>query len=599
MRKVLSFDLNKNYLRKFGTIELGLGALGFASSSFLPLPPFVALGTGLLAAGMGGWHLCEWFETRKKKESLNDGNVWSTNSFALAEYRKSQGAGPDDLLLGKGFTFTRKHLAYYEQIKNDITFKADTSHRNKEGGKHYIHNLGKDEEEPKIFNCKEHTIIAGEPGSGKSVLLDGIINQLIMDGEAVVIFDMKGDMDLINGVRQSCCDASRPYDFNMLSLAHPKKSFTFDPLTNALKSSDGANRITSIMGMSKDGKSFQDFCWNVLNIIGEAILYAGLKLNIANYHKYSLLKMDELLHQARIIVNETDDQNQRQALRHSIERLELLSEHPYEHYSKMITSLEPILSALAVGEVGALLSPDKPDLTWEDIVKSKKVVYFYIPSMIDDHTSSATGKLLLQDMISYLGQVNAYENKKHRLKLICDEFYSLVFKNFSDLINKGRGAGLQVFLGMQTSSDIEAQLDRALAEVFLGSLINTIYLRISEKNLAQKYCDKLPEVEYDTIQDMQSVSATPTSGATLHNTSTNRRLQTTQQTLVTPEMIMGLPMGQAFVYNKGMDPTKITIPLVKKQNTFKYFQEVLNKEFSLKGNEYLADIDYMMANHHI
>jgi conjugal transfer pilus assembly protein TraD len=600
MDNIVSYDLHKKYYLKNGVYELALGGAAVASAVSLPFPSTLAIASSALPFAFGIRFILKYIDTSDQRKQLNEGNFFNVRLADIQSFRNEalskkktvsekvlQQKREDNYYVGSGFTFTPRHMAIYEKIKNDHRFHTKGGFENVAGGLPFIHNLGKAEETPQLLNLKEHTLVAGESGSGKTVFLKQIGAQMIMDGEAVVIIDPKGDRGLLNAVYDLCRKCGRQRDFRFFSLAHPGNSIAFDPMGNSMKSNDAANRITSIMGLEGQGKTFQDFCWNVLNSVCESLINANKKLNLKNIHKYSLVRMKELFGENAEYLSSLTDEQQRKALNDSQMRLNIHVQHPGEHFSKMITSLEPVLTSLATGEAGQLLNPEEKGLSWAEIVNEKRVVYFNLSSLIDSYTPSSVSKLIVQDLISYLGQILAYDKPK-RVKLICDEFYSLVYKGFGDALNKSREAGLQAFLGLQTDADIAAQLDRDMVDVMLGNVPNKVYMRISIEELAKGFTKGLSEVDYIKVTKMRSTNSTPNEKGLFFRSGSTERLETVKQTVVTPEMIKSLPQGQAFIYNKGMQPIKVAIPMIADDLESDFFKEVLNRTFAISDDE-LAD----------
>jgi conjugal transfer pilus assembly protein TraD len=620
MSNVVGYNLNKGYLAKYGILELALAGAGVAMIPALPTPAYLSAASATVAGSLGVKHLLLFVRNRRERERLNMGVFFSVAPGQVTRFRERavqrgndnpSGALADYYYLGNGFPWTPRHMALYEILKNNHEFidfsnrlfaeegrpralskeLLDTlAQRKQAGGRPYIHNIGLEEAGPQVLHLKEHTLVAGESGSGKTVLLNLLSAQFIRDGEALCIIDPKGDKDLLNSVYSQCVDAGREEDFLFFSISHPGKSISFDPMANSLRSGDAANRITSILEVGGT-KAFVDFCQDVLNTVAEALINVNLPVNLKNLFKYSLLDAAELLKMCRITLKRITDPTQRMALEEAIPRLELLVNHPGEHFSKMITSLKPPLTALATGEVGMLLNPSSGGYTWESVIKGKKVIYFNLASMVDNFTASAASKLIVQDLISYIGQMYAYDKAISPIKLICDEFYSIAYKGFGDALNKSRAAGLQAFLGLQTDSDIAAQLDRDMVDVMLGNLPNKIYLRIGQQHLAEKFTMLFPEANLAEIQKMRSTSATPTDDEIMFRSSTAERVQLKAQTIVTPEMVMGLPQGQAFVYNKG-GAYQVAIPRLHVAHRVNYFDDVLNKDFSLSVGQRVAVADH-------
>lgn len=644
--KINIFDLNKTYLKKYGSIEMGVAALSMAAPLVTPTPSHLSVLTGLVAGRYGYKHLREWWDARDFKERLNDQNYFTVSRNEVSDIRQitaervavkrliekvkkddkrskfekkllikrlekrfmlgkkweariqkiAKAVYTNNYYLGDGFTWTAQKMSIYEQIKNDPTFESADDADNDPGGKPFIHNLGRLDNVNKVFNMQAHTLIAGETRVGKTVLLNLLTSQFIHDGEAVCIIDPKGDSDLLDSVYNECIAAGREDDFQLISLGHPGKSMGFDPLGNSMGPNDAADRVSLIMGQAGKKDNFTAFCWNTLATIGAVFFNSGIPHTLVNYLKYSSDgdALKALYDRASLIRNEIRDNKRLIALDKSLDQLLTLVNHPGEHFSKMIGTLKPVLTALATGEAEKLFSPTTDDGTvtsWEKVIKGKKVIYFNLSSMLQTTVSENVSKLVVQDLISYIGQIYAYEKKANKIKLICDEFYSIAYSGFGDALNKSGGAGLQAILGLQTDKDIAVQMDDNMVDVILGNLPNKIYLRTSRKELAERFTNTTDEVDYVQIQKQRSTNATPTQAETAFSSGVGERTETRQQTVVTPDMVMSLPKGQAFVYNQGMPLAKVCIPLVEKVSAFSYFEEILNPEFKMDADDYLAPAD--------
>lgn len=594
---VSGYRLNKDYLLKGALFQYGLTAAGLAASATGLASPDCCLASMLLTGTLGTANILDHSAARKGAKALNNSNFFDITPFQIMQIRNaSVGKGRtifDNYYLGKGFVFDKECMAMHEELKNDPKFASLSGVDNPAGGFPYLHNIGLHKEEPIVLNMKEHTLIAGESGAGKTVLLRNIIAQFVSDGEAVCIIDPKGDRDLLNAVYLLCLAYDREDDFLFFSPAHPGKSISFNPFASLLQSNDGASRIVSTMGGGEKSKPFNDYCWNVLNTVIKGLLAGKMNVSFANIKEYcSIMGLRELSSNLMHIHQDFSFSNDEKAfLEDAISDLRRLSESDPKHFSQMSSGLNPILAALATGETGRLLNNPRPDTTWGDIIKKKRVIYFNLSSLIDEYTASALSKLIVQDLISYIGQIYAFEKKEQRIKLVCDEFYSIAYKGFGDALNKGRQAGLQAVLGLQTDKDLAVQLGTDMSDVIQGNLPNKIYMRVSVDTLAKKFADMTQEVDHTTIAKIRSINAAPNDSSLLFKSGSAERQETKRQTLVTSEMIKGLPQGQAFVYNKGMAPYKIAIPMLNVGEGVNYFNDVINNAFKFHTDGRTSHID--------
>jgi len=76
------------------------------------------------------------------------------------------------------------------------------------------------------------TLIVGTTGACKTRASDLLVTQAELPGEAVIIIDPKGDMDLMASAKRACQSAQRPDRFFYFHPAYPEDNVRLDPLHN-------------------------------------------------------------------------------------------------------------------------------------------------------------------------------------------------------------------------------------------------------------------------------------------------------------------------------------------------------------------------------
>jgi conjugal transfer pilus assembly protein TraD len=295
-------------------------------------------------------------------------------------------------------------------------------------------------------------------------------------------------------------------------------------------------------------------------------------ITLEKLQRYSMDDINELVEKCKEIVPQLPRDIQEFA-QNSLERLEGQASHPKEHYQKMITSLGPVLTSLNTGDVAPLLnaSPEK-SINWRDVFENNKVVYFELSSMLRQEVSNNVGKMIVQDLLYFIGELYAFDKSKKNMNLFVDEFYSVMFRGYIDMLNKSRGAGLRMFLGMQTTADIANALgdgqDSYVKQV-LGNVANKFYLRVPEKELAQEFCDLFGTTYISQVDEAHIESSKSGTPAELFGTNTSQRKSHVEANIVSPDMLMHLPIGQAFAFMSARDPYKLRLPLIERPESQK------------------------------
>jgi len=588
------FNFEAQYLLNTALAEYSLACgWGYLASFWLPFLIWSSI-AGMMGA-VATLRLYQYLAARNKIHALNKSNYYSVTSDEL---KQTLSSNPDKILLGKGYIWENKHIQAYQDILSLPDRSKIINPELEAGGYEFLHNLGRTEEKDVIVPRDElqHTLIAGTTRVGKTRLLELLAYQLTYAEEPIIIVDPKGDPELLNSVYDACVDCGIEDQFEYFSLAHTSRSAKFNPLTNYGGASDIADRIASILPTGGNSEPFVKFAWQVIETISSVLIATNQQITLEKLQKYSFGGMQDLVDEGREKIKDLP-QEARPYAKKCIDNLEIQAKHPKDHYQKMITSLGPILSSLNSGDAGILLNADvEESLQWRKIIEGKKVVYFYLASMLKGEVANNTGKMIVQDLLYYIGEVYAFSSERKRVNLMVDEFFNVVFPGYVDILNKAGGAGLRVFLSMQTTSDIVSSTSMSMAKQILGNINNKIYLRVPEKELAEEFCSLFGKTNVYKRSQTRQVASDAKSDSELFRSGLSEQNTLEDVDLIGPEMIMHLPKGQAFAYSQARDPYKVRIPLLDKdsikQNRFAERLNDFGVDISdIQGGPSLADVD--------
>ena len=464
-----------------------------------------------------------------------------------------------------------------------------------------------------------HTVVYGTTRVGKTRLAELLITQDIRRGEVTVVFDPKGDADLLKRVWAEAHRAGRGDQLYVFHLGWPDISARYNAIGRFGRVSEVASRIAGQLSGEGASAAFREFAWRFVNIIARALVALGERPdytlimryvnNIADlYIRYAdkvLEKMPALKTQIENnlkILGEEDVprnmQGQPDAIRIWSIEVALSSEEGKQlydpildglrsavrydrtYFDKIVASLLPLLEKLTTGKTSELLSPDYNDMSdtrpifdWEQVIRKKAVVYIGLDALSDGEVASAVGNSMFADLVSVAGHIykhginagipGAKDKKPNPINLHCDEFNELMGDEFIPMINKGGGAGIQVTAYTQTSSDIEARIgSTAKTAQVQGNFNNMIMLRVRENRTAELLTSQLPQVEIynKTLVSGQQDTADVNSDQDF-TSNTQDRVGTVKVPLLEPSDIVSLPKGQAFALIEGGQLWKIRMPL--------------------------------------
>ncbi|MHB8068763.1 MAG: conjugative transfer system coupling protein TraD [Desulfobaccales bacterium] len=476
------------------------------------------------------------------------------------------------LWLGKAFSWSPAAI----QVAWDILKSGNTKLLQLSQG-HWIHGLGKKERDLfiPIELLNGHTLIVGSTRTGKTRLLDLIISQAIIRGEAVIILDPKGDHDLRDNARLACERLGKLDKFKFFHPNFPDKSVRLGPLRNFNRATELASRVGALIPSKTMNDPFKDFGWQVLNAVIQGMVFIGKRPNLINLRQYIEGGVKGLLRQTLVyyydaywnehvgrtnlkdLISRYREDSQKK-FSDAINGLITMHEHNNEHFQKMISSLIPKLSQLTSGTLQTLLSPgiDDSDLyDMEDlasIVEDKDVLFMGLDNLGDATVGSAIGSFIIAGLTAVASERYNDEERKRRddfppVNVIVDEAGELVDKPMVQLLNKGAGAGFRVVMATQTLADLEVQTGTAsAAEQMIGNLNNWLILRIIDSKTQKYIAEALPKTAVNSM-DLAYRSASDSSSPLSFSTTYQESLKEKDIELFPSALLGLLPPGHLFI----------------------------------------------------
>ena len=590
-----------------------VGAMALAAPGVLLMPRELGacVGVGMLALAYKRYRQGRYvYEYQKRLTHL------PTFRLTSADIPMSQGKQ----YLGKGFQWQAKHtqrLYDCRQIGTDSFIKPSKSEA---GGSPLLHGIERDERNiwMNLDERNGHTLVLGTTRVGKTRLLEVLATQDISRGDTVIVFDPKGDAELLQRIVFEAKRCNREDDLVIFHLGFPKTSARYNPISNFARVTEVANRLAEQLPGSGDSAAFKEFSWRFVNIVARAIVMLGERPSYRNilkyikdldrlYRRYAELKLTQFRAQWRDEINVevnkilkskgsnsilAENEVYTQCISGYIDNhdvddeilsaLKNASRYDKTYYDKITASLLPLLEKLSTGQSGELIIPDylnlddkRPIFDWMQVIRGKKIVYVGLDALSDATVAAAVGNSMFGDLCSVAGQLYKYgvggnitntsANKTlHTVCVHADEFNELIGDDFIPLLNKAGGAGVQVTAYTQTWNDVIAKLqDGAKAGQVGGNLNTIICLRVLDEDTAKMVTNKLPQrITVKTLMQSSGVSDSPYLGSGQDFTSNNEdRLHTVEVPMLNPDDLLQLPKGQAFILLSGGTLYKSRLPL--------------------------------------
>ncbi|MDH4564514.1 MULTISPECIES: type IV conjugative transfer system coupling protein TraD [unclassified Pseudomonas] len=465
------------------------------------------------------------------------------------------------------------------------------------------------------------TLVLGATRVGKTRLAELFITQDIRrcnvtgEYEPVIVFDPKGDADLLKRMYVEAKRAGREGEFYLFHLGWPNISARYNAVGRFGRISEVATRIAGQLSGEGNSAAFREFAWRFVNIIARALVELGQRpdylliqrhvINIdALFIEYAahyfartepkawdiIVQLESRLNDKNIPRNMIGREKRVVALEQYLSQVRvydpvldgLRSAVRYDrtYFDKIVASLLPLLEKLTTGKIAQLLAPNYADLNdprpifdWMQVVRQRAVVYVGLDALSDAEVAAAVGNSMFADLVSVAGHIykfgiddglpGAVGGTKLPINVHADEFNELMGDEFIPLINKGGGAGMQITAYTQTMSDIEARIgNRAKAGQVIGNFNNLFMLRVRETATAELLTKQLPKVEvYTTTLVSGATDSSDVHGPTDFTSTAQDRVSTSSVPLIEPAHVVALPKGQCFALLEGGNLWKIRMPL--------------------------------------
>ncbi|MCU7865414.1 MAG: conjugative transfer system coupling protein TraD, partial [Candidatus Thiodiazotropha sp. (ex Lucinoma borealis)] len=292
-----------------------IGGLLIYSPSVTMLTPVVAHAAGALLITMGLWRARQGVKILQYRRRLTRLPRYALTSRQIPVSKRK-------LFLGKGFVWQQKHVQrlrdirlYGDELVRPSSFSAWMRTRPVVwertpmlklvgdaltwdspfnpwrpfpdiGGKPEIHAVGLLEGECDQYQDLServgHTLVLGTTRVGKTRLAEIVITQDIHRGDVVIVFDPKGDAELMTRCYVEAQRAGRPcYIFH---LGYPEVSARYNAVGNFERVTEVATRIADQLPSQGNSAAFKEFSWRFINTVARALVAIGKR---PDYHLIS------------------------------------------------------------------------------------------------------------------------------------------------------------------------------------------------------------------------------------------------------------------------------------------------------------------------
>jgi conjugal transfer pilus assembly protein TraD len=438
-----------------------------------------------------------------------------------------------------------------------------------------LHAVGRHQEQPLIIPWSEwggHTLLTGTTGSGKTVLLQLITQEMIAGPGPVVILDLKGEREYMAQAAAAAQRHGKP--FVMIAPAFPATSQTMNVLGTATSTAELAPRIHALMpsaGGPMANPFFEQFPLGILAYIAAAQQVLGQPwtlpalwsdLSVAQHRNHLLAQcLRRLGTRGRTLKDLIAAYRGTRVRDGLVDDLLKVHEWPAKHFQEITSTFIPTFRGLVHTPLERVFSSVTPDITWRRVVDHQMVVYVSIPSMLFGDLANRMGRVILQDIVGFLGQRQAYEDCRAAVpfSIIIDELRQTLYPTMPTALAQARSAGGRIVMAQQSMADAEYVLGQAGAKV-MASVINTkFWFRLTdEDDTSTTATEGLDTCDVELPDNSVGLGYGGVGGLTGN---ASRRLTRREVPLVRPHWFTALPTGQCFMRTRGTI-YKVRVPLL-------------------------------------
>jgi hypothetical protein len=347
----------------------------------------------------------------------------------------------------------------------------------------------------------EHVQVIGKSGSGKSASY--FLNakyQAIQQGKGCFSFDAKSEE--IHILSYYAQEAGRMTDFVPFDLRCPERSDRINPLAWFTPEGKPDSQITSniarqalyFLNESKDdyypnlGKEF------IRNLTG-LLHYEFPIITFADY--YHVVSSE--------IENMESVRNLCQLHPESLEA-QYFDNHwlaeTASHRREVLSGLMNLLVPFIQGPWAPLINSKNPTFLISDLVNSNRIFHFGAASTVYPLDYRKIACAFLMGAMLEVGR-RATTPKTVPYDLFLDEFASIAYPGFEDIVEKVRSKGIGVHLGHQSMGDLE-RISNNFKKAIIDSTTTKIFFRVISKETAEE-CANIIGTKLDDPYMVKSV----------------------------------------------------------------------------------------------
>ncbi len=339
-----------------------------------------------------------------------------------------------------------------------------------------------------------HWLTIGSTGTGKTRLLELIVEHDICEGYNVAVFDPKPDKDLFARIVHAAHQAGRLRELIVVRPDRPDVSAKVNPFAFYTVPEELVQHVMAGIPPSTE-EFFRNVAYEVSTVV---ILGKWLLRKYLNSNEPFTVE-DLRSHISRDGIGRIWDQLRNvstsggfgdPSLDKYLEIIEAcmadLVQSPQDYFAKVTSTLRTTLTAMVVGSTGDILGVADENIFVKRLLAGDRIILLVqAPAMVMRQAAFILMRSLLSMFQSLTGAIYLENAGKYRgrldppLFIHVDELSEALYFDFVNLLNKSRGAGVGIHGLSQSVSDLFSKVGENIGETLLDNFNVQLFLRVN------------------------------------------------------------------------------------------------------------------------
>jgi len=340
-----------------------------------------------------------------------------------------------------------------------------------------------------------HMWVFGTTRSGKTRLIEHMLETDLRKGHSVVLIDPKGDIEIFEKIVQIAAETNRLDDLMLINPIFPDYSMSLNPLHYYYMPEELVGHLVSGVEVGKEPFFYNVAYETSLIVVQSYLLLAKMETGNSRFNFNDVKDiishhdLEELLRKIKSI--DTDEGRQLAG------DLEKIVNSGQDYYNKVSSSLRVALMELTQGNIGRLIGNARENRFIDRLQKGQGVILVVqLGSLITRKAAFTLGKVIVSMIQAFVGRVFSSGKKvTPSLCLYIDEAQNVLYKGIDDLFAKAGGANVWVHGFSQSVNQIYAELGQEYGNAILDNTNTKLFLRVPDKATAEYISEHFGEVK--------------------------------------------------------------------------------------------------------